>query len=518
MNSRARRILLLVLAAALLAGAGRVQQSLNRDRDTLGLTQTAALQNAPPLLAFTTVALGGFRGLISNYLWIRSNDLQLDDKYFEAAQLADWITDLEPRFATVWVFEAWNMAFNISVKFKDFSDRWNWLQRGIELLRDRALLYNPDSVPIYQQLAWFYQFKMGGYLDDAQVYYKGKWALEMMPFFGPKGTNFTALVNPQTAQEKAKAAEFKEKYKIDPVFAEKVNSEWGPLDWRLPEAHAIYWASEGLEKAKEDPDKVKPGDLIQLRRVVYQSMLQAFHHGRFITDPFTNRYTLGPNLDLVAKVNDAYLTMMKEDPPSSNEIAVAHRNFLRDAVYFLYDNNRVAEAAKWYRDLGQRYPDKPILDKVPDSLPKNLTLDQYAADRVQEDIGDFSEERTTSDIRGLLATAYYNLAIGEDDHYQGLRKEAEALYQSYQKRLQDFDTSKRIVLAPFQTINRAVLDQILDPKNGALLGFNMPMRAVIRTQLKMQREPSIPPSISTNAPPESGTNAVENAPTNSAAP
>ena len=67
----------------------------------------------------------------------------------------------------------------------------------------------------------------------------------------------------------------------------------GPLDWRLPEAHAIYWASLGLEKAKEIPDKVKPGDLIQLRRVVYQSMLQAFHHGRFITDPFTNRYTLG---------------------------------------------------------------------------------------------------------------------------------------------------------------------------------------------------------------------------------
>ena len=51
----------------------------------------------------------------------------------------------------------------------------------------------------------------------------------------------------------------REKYKIDPAFAEKVNEEYGPLDWRLPEAHAIYWGALGLEKAKENPDKVKTG-------------------------------------------------------------------------------------------------------------------------------------------------------------------------------------------------------------------------------------------------------------------
>ena len=67
MNARAKKILLLLLAAALLFGSSRMQQSLNRDRDQLGLVRASALQNAPPMLAFTTVALGGFRGLISNY-------------------------------------------------------------------------------------------------------------------------------------------------------------------------------------------------------------------------------------------------------------------------------------------------------------------------------------------------------------------------------------------------------------------------------------------------------------------
>ena len=110
----------------------------------------------------------------------------------------------------------------------------------------------------------------------------------------------------------------REKYKIDPVFAKKVDEEWGPLDWRLPEASAIYWAALGLEKAKENPGKVvKPADLITLRRVIYQSMLQAFQHGRLVINPFDHSFDLYPNLDLIGKVNDSYETMYDEEPDPS---------------------------------------------------------------------------------------------------------------------------------------------------------------------------------------------------------
>src|ERR1043166_1702517 len=117
MSGRFKKILLLALAAVLLVGVARIQLALNRDRKTLGLTRVEPLENAPPVLAFTTVALGGFRGLIANMLWIRASELQDDDKFFEMAQLADWITKLEPHFVHVWLVQAWNMAYNISVKF-----------------------------------------------------------------------------------------------------------------------------------------------------------------------------------------------------------------------------------------------------------------------------------------------------------------------------------------------------------------------------------------------------------------
>ena len=151
----------------------------------------------------------------------------------------------------------------------------------------------------------------------------------------------------------------REKYKIDPVFAKKWTSNTARSTGGCPKRTRFTGARSGLEKAQEHPDKVKADDLITLRRIIYQSMLQAFHHGRIIDDPFAKTSSLEPNLELVPKVNDAYEAIIcEETEPNRTHISNAHRNFLKDAVYFLYENNRVAEAAKWYKILGEKYPDK----------------------------------------------------------------------------------------------------------------------------------------------------------------
>src|SRR5205809_4434741 len=250
MSGRFKKIVLLALATVLLVGVGQIQRALNRDRKDLGLTRVAPLENAPPVLAFTTVALGGFRGLIANALWIRAGDLQEEDKYFEKVQLADWITKLQPHFTTVWVHQAWDMAYNISIKFSDPRDRWQWVQRGIELLRDEALKYNPDEPLIYRELGWIFQHKIGQDLDDAHKYFKSEWAREMDQVMA--GTNYQTLIHPQTEDEKERARILREKYKLNPVHMKEVDDEYGPLEWRLPESHAIYWATLGLKRAKKE--------------------------------------------------------------------------------------------------------------------------------------------------------------------------------------------------------------------------------------------------------------------------
>ncbi len=500
MNRRLKKLLLLALAAALLAGSGQMQKTLNRDRQQLDLTRTTPLKSAPPLLAFTTVALGGFRGLISNFLWIRANDLQQAGKYFEMVQLASWITDLEPHYPQVWAFQAWNMAWNISVNFKDFPDRWHWVERGMELLRDDGLRYNPYELLLYQQLSWIFQSKMGQNMDDANVYYKEQWANEMMPFFGPNGTNFEELIHPQTPEAGAHAGLFRDKYKMDPVFAKQVDKEWGPLDWRLPEANAIYWAALGLEKARENPGKiVKPSDLTILRRSIYQSLLQAFYHGRLVINPFDKSYDYYPDLDLVSRVNDAYDTMYAEEPEASQKDNIKHaqRNFLRDAVYFLYEDNRTSEAAKWFADLGRNFPDQPLLDNDTNSLPSQLTLDQYAVACVQADIKETDQNRITAAVEGMLTQAYYALAIGDDNRYAGFKLLADKIYSRYQTEVGAYQGQTRVGLPPLADMNRTVLNQVLDPQQG----LPYAARAVLRTQLRLP-----PEAVSTNAPEAAETN------------
>src|SRR5438046_4381402 len=272
MSGIMKKALLALLALVLLIGVSFVQRSLNRDRDRLGLTRVQPLENAPPVLAFTTVALGGFRGLISNVLWIRATDLQDEDKFFEMAQLADWITKLEPHFVQVWLVQAWNMAYNISVKFTDFSDRWRWVKRGIELLRDQGLEWNPNELLIYRELGWIFQHKLGQNLDDANMYYKQQWANEMAVVSDKKKPNLEELIHPQTEDQKQRRQLLIEKYKMDPEFMKTVDERYGPLEWRLPEAHAIYWAAEGLKREQEKPEKIpKKDDVVTFRRVVYQN-------------------------------------------------------------------------------------------------------------------------------------------------------------------------------------------------------------------------------------------------------
>jgi hypothetical protein len=491
MSSRLKKVLLAALALALLFGVSQVQKSLNRDRDRLQLTRVQPLENAPPVLAFTTMALGGFRGLISNALWIRATDLQDDDKFFEMAQLADWITKLEPHFVQVWLVQSWNMAYNISVKFKDFPDRWRWVKRGIELLRDEGLRYNPNEMLIYRELAWFFQHKLGQNLDDANNYYKQQWANEMAVVFDKKKPNLDELIHPQTADQTNRMRLLEDKYKMEPAFMKQVDDRYGPLEWRLPEAHAIYWASKGLEAAKANPSKVNPEDLITLRRVVYQSMQLSFQRGRLVSNPFAKSFDLAPNLEIIPKVSTAYEQAAEEDEKNHDHILRAHRNFLRDAVYFLFEYNRVADSKAWYEYLGTKYPDKTIIDGDTNSFPANVSFDRYVLSRFQVDAGETDRSRVMAGIEGLLVNSYMSLVIDEDDHAGGYKLMARQLWDTYMSKIPK-ERIEAIGLKPFAEIDREVLGRLLDPQHG----FQPEVRAVLRSKLGMGKESAVPPAES----------------------
>ncbi|MGD9110633.1 MAG: hypothetical protein PVG93_06795, partial [Phycisphaerales bacterium] len=185
-------ILALVLGVGLLIVAGSGLDYINTQRKEMNLVINEPLENAPPSLAFATVALGAFRGLIVDALWIRADTLKQKGQFFDARQLAEWIVTLQPRFSKVWEFHSWNMAYNISVAIpaSQPEQRWQWVKNGYELLRDRGIPLNPTDIALYRQLAWTFQHKIGGITDDAHEYYKLQLAEAMQSLLGEADENF----------------------------------------------------------------------------------------------------------------------------------------------------------------------------------------------------------------------------------------------------------------------------------------------------------------------------------------
>jgi hypothetical protein len=181
----------IVLAAALLIVAGMQLDFINSQREDMGLIIDKP-ENVPPSLAFTTIATGAFRGLVVDVLWMRADRLKEQGQFFDAKQLAEWITTLQPRFASVWEFHAWNMAYNISVTIPATQpdQRWRWVKNGYELLRDEGIPLNPRSILLYRELARIFQHKIGAVSDDAHKYYKLQLALAMEPLLGRADNQF----------------------------------------------------------------------------------------------------------------------------------------------------------------------------------------------------------------------------------------------------------------------------------------------------------------------------------------
>jgi len=203
----------LIAAAALLEPIYSLRKEYKlQSGNPLKDKQISAELRLPPVVLFT------FRALAIDYLWIRAEKLKDEGQYFDALHLARMICALQPNLASVWDFQAWNMAYNISVTLPTPQQRWNWVRAGYELLRDKGLLYNPNNLKIYRSLAWTFQHKIGAVSDDYHRYYKLQLALDMTPLLMP--LNSKEINSVQDIAAMAEIESDWDKFKSDPKVAE----------------------------------------------------------------------------------------------------------------------------------------------------------------------------------------------------------------------------------------------------------------------------------------------------------
>ena len=171
-QSKIFQVLCLALAAGLLAGAALLQTPINARRADMKELSAEDVEREYPQVKILQAMPGGLRALAIDYLWIRTDRLKQDGRIYDAVQLSNMICLLQARFPAVWANRAWNLAYNISITTHTPQERWHWVMAGVELLRDKGLVYNPKALELYKELSWIYLHKMSNRLDDMHVYFK----------------------------------------------------------------------------------------------------------------------------------------------------------------------------------------------------------------------------------------------------------------------------------------------------------------------------------------------------------
>ncbi|MBE6378248.1 MAG: hypothetical protein E7051_05445 [Lentisphaerae bacterium] len=508
---------LLLVTLLVLAGIRGIERKLDTTIDSQRLRFTGAVADAPPAVAFTTMAMGSFRGLLADILWLRSEQLKGKKNYFEMVQLARWITDLQPNYSGGTVYLAWNLAYNISVTSSDREDRWYWVNEGIKLVRDKALLYNPDDPLLYRELSWIYLHKLGNLMDDMNLYYKSQLAEMMTNILGsttpdweklaaaPKNKEaFMELYPEDSALWKAvEKAGYKDYDALFEAFRAPKAAVAAPLQINAPSAAKAelpatlrlylsqdefaaldsYFRAELLRRRL----KLEPARMVEIDKK-YGKMdwrvpeSQAIYWATVgVEKSIAN--TGKPDINCLRIISHGLQSgfrsgrLLTVDATGETISSIPNLN-LTDSAYAAFEQGEAefkdSGAGSSFRSAKINY----LKDAIPliyiygnvtkaqeffdrlvsvDGPQKQNNLDEFVMVHYAEDVRDADVKKASAVITGLVQRAIFNLLVGQRDSAVTNERLARYIHRIYTQK--NFDV-KRNTLAPFAEIKKGVVTNL----------------------------------------------------------
>ena len=132
---------------------------LARQRAKFGLSQ-ANLGEVDPTSETMRLATLGLKNVAVTLLWDRANHYKKVEDWTNLSAALEQMTKLQPNFYSVWDFQAHNLSYNISVEFDDYHDRYAWVMKGIEFLR-QGIALNLREPRLLGRMGWFIGQKIG---------------------------------------------------------------------------------------------------------------------------------------------------------------------------------------------------------------------------------------------------------------------------------------------------------------------------------------------------------------------
>ncbi len=430
-----RHLLLLIVLSCVVINYSLVDR-LHIQRDKNALSAMPSLQGVPPEIIFATTALGAFRGLLVDALWLRATSMRDRGEFFELVQLSDWIGKLEPRMPKIWSFNAWNLAYNISVELPTSAERWNWVNQGMKVLKEKGIPYNPKCADLYEELSWIIYHKIGQYTDDHNNYYKLRLADEIDRVMGSKSATEILEKYPDMAKR------IKDELSLDVSFMVELENRFGFFDWRFPDALAIYWAQKGRPFAKANTIK-------NMDRITYSGLQNCFRRGRLFIARDDNGNAISfysvPNFSFVNAVIKLFEANLKSFGRKVGVVS-AYKYFLEEALTTAYIYGDKKTASIIMLKLQEQFPKDKKYKKSFNTVAQRLLM---------EGIKEANRDDLYNYITGYLTNAYVHLGWGESEASKQMEFIAAKLYKYFEKTFQ----SKGQTLPRFDLLRTQALRQ-----------------------------------------------------------
>jgi hypothetical protein len=113
------------------------------------------------------LTLTGSRGLAVCGLWWMAQEKQKKHEWNELELIVNSLTKLQPHFITPWLFQSWNLAYNVSVESDRVRDKYFYMTRGIGLLGEGER-QNKNHPDLRFSMGFYNQHKIG--LSDEANY------------------------------------------------------------------------------------------------------------------------------------------------------------------------------------------------------------------------------------------------------------------------------------------------------------------------------------------------------------
>ena len=167
-----------------------------------------------------------------------------------------------------------------------------------------------------------------------------------------------------------------DRYRMDPEEMLRTMERYGPLDWRHPQSHGIYWSEQGLNVARQLSRREDVNELMLVRGRLMM-LLELMRSGRVQLDTVTNRVDLLPDPRFAksyeAAVIEAFDLIASEQGVSAGEFGTAvesdlfdgYEKFLNLATTLAYFYGDRSEAERYFlkvREVATKrgFGDEPV--------------------------------------------------------------------------------------------------------------------------------------------------------------